>query len=234
MMPYEHTGLGKISSFGDDEMRACGFANVLIVQLGPTISSPSSTPMKKIKDGEGYDFHVQPMVTTCFIQPHGVAIEIEYEGNIVSAIQTQRVADQLRHTIKQVVEAGATQRISDVDVCSPEDKAAIKARNDLQVVTNTMQGMQDDELTSWLETQIASASDRKLSNQALRRVGLQAYIVDKLDRNTLAPIGAVGQLILESSTTKITGADDAANINTTFIVDPAWASRVDSSSKPII
>ncbi|KAJ5050965.1 uncharacterized protein L3040_002832 [Drepanopeziza brunnea f. sp. 'multigermtubi'] len=124
MIPFEHTGLQVIKTFGPEAEKVCGFQNLLVIQ--PEGSEDMSSEIWK----ESVLFAKGEMVTMtyaliveCRLYKHKIRITAQYREHITPTRQMQRMLDQFEQVLHQLNDAAPDgQKISDIEIVSKKDK----------------------------------------------------------------------------------------------------------------
>ncbi|KAK0130297.1 hypothetical protein ONS96_000818 [Cadophora gregata f. sp. sojae] len=126
MIPFEHTGLQTIKSFGPEAETACQLQNLLVIQ--PEGSDDMQSPVWK----ENVLFAKGEMVTMtyaliveCRLYKDKVRITAQYRENITPTGQMQRMIDQFEHVLHQLNNTSNKQKVDEVEVVSKKDKLEV-------------------------------------------------------------------------------------------------------------
>ena len=120
MIPFEQTGLQKISKMGADAERACGFQTLLVVQ-------PASELDQKSPFGQWQEIQ-QPNAFSNYalaieITPKHDEIEMlaMFDEKVLSNWETDNVLDQFSNTLNELIEAGQQTTVQELSTLAPRD-----------------------------------------------------------------------------------------------------------------
>lgn len=145
MIPFEQTGLQRISQVSLEASEASRFQTLLVVQPFEKDSKESSlfqatedTP----EDGDSLIEHsstlTHALVVECCLEATGVRLYFSYDINVVSQAQVHQMSGQLQNLIRQVLAEGNRPKIlSSLEVVSAQDLSKIWAWNSTLTDPNT-------------------------------------------------------------------------------------------------
>ncbi|KAJ4297840.1 hypothetical protein N0V90_005736 [Kalmusia sp. IMI 367209] len=121
MIPYEHVGLQTIRRWGEETLAACEFQNLLVIQL----ASDGQTG----KRHTGLEFSLRAnagpenysIMVECTLKTTGIDIHIDFDQNIISTQQMERVLKQFEHVLLQLNTESESKTMADLDLASPWD-----------------------------------------------------------------------------------------------------------------
>ncbi|KAK4182094.1 hypothetical protein QBC35DRAFT_550140, partial [Podospora australis] len=129
MIPYEQTGLQRISKVTAGARHACSFQTLLVVQ-------PASEEIKKDGDlGEWrsrsdlQDFTTYGLVIQCTLARTAMSITASFDRRIIKNWLVQSLLNQLSFVMRQLARADSQVKVADIDTLTPEDKGKIWAWN---------------------------------------------------------------------------------------------------------
>ncbi|RDA85881.1 hypothetical protein CP532_2707 [Ophiocordyceps camponoti-leonardi (nom. inval.)] len=112
MTPYEHTGLARIRSMGDEAVLACDFKTLLAVR---SAGQPLSTePDQSNLGSHAMVVEVETRDSDC------ARIRVAFDSQSISEARVSRIIHQFQHVLRQLSGAGAT-KLRDVTVVSQRD-----------------------------------------------------------------------------------------------------------------
>lgn len=129
MIPFEHVGLQTIKRWGQDASAACGFQNILVVQLAPDEKNGKrhtglEFSLRSTAGSENYSIMVE-----CTLTETGIDIHIEFDHNAISTVQMERVLRQFEHVLIQLNTESHSKTMEDLELISPSDIQLIEAWN---------------------------------------------------------------------------------------------------------
>lgn len=180
-IPHEHFGLQHIRRLSPDAREACELRTGLVLHPSADGAAPepaADRPADALVPAndeeaaqEALKFNTYALMLVCSLDPKGFLIMASFDGNTVASPQMQRMLSQLGSLVQQFCEAPA------------------KRLGDLQI-------LDDKDL---LELSRLSRSSGPTLKRSPRFSDLQvtdAWIVDPANHNRLAPLGAVGELVV--------------------------------------
>ena len=106
MIPFEQTGLQRISKISDQAALGCNFQSLLVVQ--PVAQEDYDTQeryfLSEISDARGtqwQDFSTYPIVVECQLEADGATLRIAYDSNLICTEQMEHVAQNFEFAIRQ-------------------------------------------------------------------------------------------------------------------------------------
>ncbi|KAJ5794578.1 nonribosomal peptide synthase [Penicillium paradoxum] len=137
MIPFEHTGLQKIKQFSPACANACEFQSLLVVHV-TEYSDPNAqaadSEFWQMADGTAMDtrFLTYPLALECFISAGKVTLELQYDKQMVTEAQVQRILHHFQHVLHQVNSASDDGTLAEVDLFTERDMAEILMWNKLK------------------------------------------------------------------------------------------------------
>ncbi|KAL7940311.1 hypothetical protein V8C42DRAFT_363200 [Trichoderma barbatum] len=130
IMGNEQYGLSNIARLGPDERRGCGFRTTIIIQTPEfeTLEATTADSVAKFQS-ESPTIYGTPLTVTVRVGRNGDEITARYDSHLLSDVQVSRILQQYSHVIGALGDTSATNRISDLDFCSPEDWSQIMRLN---------------------------------------------------------------------------------------------------------
>jgi amino acid adenylation domain-containing protein len=129
MIPFEHTGLQNIMKLGPDEMKACEFKNLLVIQPLSEKDPLENTMDLQSTDLGGQHGHTYPLLVECQLGNGVIEFTARYNSSIISSEETRRLFYQFEYVIRQLTENTKDKTVGSVDLFSPQDKAQVWAWN---------------------------------------------------------------------------------------------------------
>ncbi|THW31618.1 nonribosomal peptide synthase SidD [Aureobasidium pullulans] len=213
LIPHQHFGLQNIQKLNQDARRACQFNNILIIE--PITSSTERNDgrtqgdehvLERIDEGE-ISSRAYPLHLRCSIAQDHIVLEAYHDGNVISSEQVERLMFQLGHVLNQLKTSDCP--LSAIEIVSPMDKQWIAKQNAVETYSEPSACVQDV-ISAWaIKTPSAEAIcgwDQKFSYLELddHASRLAAYLKSLSLQGThpnnherLAPVGAVGELLVD-------------------------------------
>ncbi|KAF7596489.1 hypothetical protein BBP40_001361 [Aspergillus hancockii] len=106
LIPFEHTGLRRIKSFGTEAANACNFQSLLVVQpVADERSSDIFLDLPRNAD-EQLKFSTCPFTLICELGAHAVSAKAIVDTAITSPDDTERMLDQFEYLVGHIVDSG--------------------------------------------------------------------------------------------------------------------------------
>ncbi|PNP39601.1 hypothetical protein TGAMA5MH_08417 [Trichoderma gamsii] len=184
MAVHEQYGLPSISRISASAKDACRFTNFLVIQPDMSAQDASSLPVlhsavvEDLKDGEplgdGFNY-MYPLVVQCQLHKDNMQLALIYTSDFLHSAQADALLEQFDYVLGQLRNAEGEARLSTISVTSPwEVEQAIHAtKDDLQPIESRLNG--------------------EFSLQEVHR----CWVVAPDNHHKLAPIGCVGELVLQ-------------------------------------
>ncbi|KAK4182027.1 hypothetical protein QBC35DRAFT_550809, partial [Podospora australis] len=125
MIPYEQTGLQRISKVTAGARHACNFQTLLVVQ-------PASEEFTKDGDlgewrgrSELQDFTTYGLALQCTVAPEGVRVTASFDPRVVEDWLVEKLLNQFSFVVNQLARADPQVKLADLDSVTPEDRQAI-------------------------------------------------------------------------------------------------------------
>jgi amino acid adenylation domain-containing protein/non-ribosomal peptide synthase protein (TIGR01720 family) len=129
MIPFEHTGLQHIKRLSNGARAACAFQNLLVIQpLGEGATQESTMGLQVAAGAEG-NFHTYALVLECRTRKGGIDFSADYDAEVISATQMQRILHQLEHVLRQVTSGDKCLSVGNIEVYSKEDEIEVLGWN---------------------------------------------------------------------------------------------------------
>ncbi|KAB8257595.1 hypothetical protein BDV32DRAFT_152183 [Aspergillus pseudonomiae] len=105
LIPFEHTGLRRIKSFGTETARACQFQSLLIIQ--PVTYRESSEIFFELESNEHEQskFSTCPLTLVCELRTHSLSVKAISDNAVVIAGDMERLLDQLEYLIDMMTKS---------------------------------------------------------------------------------------------------------------------------------
>ena len=205
-IPYQHAGLQHIKRLSSDTALACDFQNLLVVQPAEDKSQPWLWQPED--DGAAVNFFTYPLVLECKVANGEIKIDAHHDQSIISGWQVQRLLYQLESvfTVLGSATKNKAMKLNEVTVFSQQDTGSLKewhSRSERSGIS--LIAMKDN----------TSSRSHDLGNG-------RAWIVDPLNHHRLAPLGSVGELLLEGNDVVQKYQSDVNDSSTTFVENPSW------------
>ncbi|KAJ5354279.1 non-ribosomal peptide synthetase [Penicillium brevicompactum] len=140
MVDFEQTGLQNIQQLSPEAKKATEFQTLLVVQ--PSSYDRQTTgdekdllvPLTEDQKAKGIavynSFSSYAILLLCQLKPNGeVQLLISFDSSIIDQGQVERILHQMEHVLRQLCVADSKQKVSHVDVVSPNDLQDIWAWN---------------------------------------------------------------------------------------------------------
>ncbi|KYK58459.1 peptide synthetase [Drechmeria coniospora] len=179
-IPHEHFGLQHIRKLSPDALEACELRTGLVLHPsteGDVLQGEDLPANRLVPAGdaeaaqEALKFNTYALMLVCSLDPKGFLVMASFDSTTVTSPLMQRILDQFTH-VAQVLYGKATGRLGDISILSETNLGELRAH------------------------MIASKADPVL--QAFEG-SLLGCIVDARDSNRAVPLGAVGELIVQST-----------------------------------
>ncbi|KAH8693923.1 putative nonribosomal peptide synthase [Talaromyces proteolyticus] len=119
MIPYEHIGLQNIAKINRECRMACGFQNLLVVQPEEDESLKSTIGIQQRSD-PAVGIHTYALVVQAMLQGNFIKLLIDFDNNVLSSWQVERICYQLEHIICQL-SSNVSTPIGKLNLCSDRD-----------------------------------------------------------------------------------------------------------------
>jgi len=130
MIPFEHTGLQTIKSFGPEAETVCNFQNLLVVQPEGSEDMRSDIWKENVLFAKGEMVTMTyALIVECRLYKTKVRITAQYRENITPTRQMQRMIDQFEHVLHQLNNSPPGQMVKEVEVVSRQDKIEVLSWN---------------------------------------------------------------------------------------------------------
>ncbi|OCL04400.1 acetyl-CoA synthetase-like protein [Glonium stellatum] len=204
---HEHLGLQHIRRVSLDAREACNLKMGLVIQ-------PTSQADDKIEQGpasglvpagdteaarEALKFNTYALMLVCTLDPNGFLIMASFDSNTVAVTQMERVLAQLDLAVQQLCEKQSS-CLSQLECLTEQDREEIWHWNRIPPAL-----VDSDTQNLIIDRSCGFSVGRNYPSIVV------PWIVDPLNYESLAPIGAVGELFIE-------GPISSAN----FIENPCW------------
>ncbi|KAM5449084.1 NRPS cluster protein [Microsporum canis] len=107
MIPFEQTGLQRISRISEQTAAGCQFQTLLVIQPSSegeqTPSKPFLTESVSSQAGnEWQDFNTYPVVVECQLEPDGVQLRVGFDSTLIRKQKMERVIDGFIFAVKEL------------------------------------------------------------------------------------------------------------------------------------
>ena len=169
-VPFEQFGLQKIRMLNEDAKNACDFQTLLIIQPEQSSHEASSQLVLKALDA---DSMLGTYALSIDCQPHKagtLSISLNYDDTVVSDARVQWISRHFVQALSQLA-SKMDKLISDVDVCSDEDRKQVAAWNAerIEAVNARIETVFNQRLTQWADLTAIDAHDQRMTYKELDR-----------------------------------------------------------------
>ncbi|KAK1751075.1 Nonribosomal peptide synthetase 4 [Echria macrotheca] len=184
-IPYEHAGLQHIRRLSDDALQACELRTGLVLHpAAGEVAVDENTPANGLVPAgdaeaaqEALKFNTYALMLVCSLSTDGFFVMASFDSHTVDKPMMERVLEQLRLVVHQLCEDGAgTLKIGDVE-CLVDSE-----RQELELLIRQVIG------------QGVELSDFGLAADEVEAL----WIVDAADSQRLVPVGAAGEVLVET------------------------------------
>ncbi|KIL85933.1 non-ribosomal peptide synthetase [Fusarium avenaceum] len=214
-IPFEHTGLHRISKVSSECQQACTFQTLLLVH-------PQGTTDMELTFGEWLDteqeadFASYSIMLELFLGKDSICGKVSFDSRVIASWQVQNLLERLESTLAQLSNANAKTTLNDIAAMTPQDLDLIWERN--------------SNLPAAIERRVHHMIPEVIkvhpTAQAIHAgAGLLTWIVHPDDSNILLPPGVVGELLLEGPLVGQDYLKDKDKTEGYFIENPTWLLR---------
>ena len=134
----EQWGLRNIRNLSDDIRAACDFQTLLMVDQGSDDqSTEDDLGITEVDPGISGAFHTYALSLDCRISTDRVRVRLEFDPNILSSLQMQRLLGHFEHVLRQLSSPQSNdKKLCDIEIVSEADIAEILQWN-VDVVEST-------------------------------------------------------------------------------------------------
>lgn len=126
---WSNLGLQNIKDLSRDAAKACDFQTLLAIHPLDTRSGSSDNLYQSISVHDAASTYL--LLLECQVTEQGVDIAAQYDPEVISASQMQRMVQQFEHVVGQLITgSSSTQRLNEIDFCSPRDHEDISSWNE--------------------------------------------------------------------------------------------------------
>ena len=217
-IPHQHAGLQHIKRLNSDTATACNFQNLLVIQPSEETKS-QETLWSPLDEGAAMNFFTYPLILECKFASRKIEILAHHDDNIITAWEVQRLLRQLDTVINDLNNASKSNaKLNEVQVLSPQDSELLRAWNR----KNLQSGISYRTANRVKNT--GASHDAQLLGKGL------AWIVDPTDHERLAPLGSVGELVLEGQDLENAYSGTFSDSQTTYIENPPWVTAFEEKA----
>ena len=221
-IPHQHAGLQHIKRLGTDAAAACNFQNLLLIQPIEERSQDNFwTPLDGVA---GMNFFTYPLIVECKLKSNKIEILAHHDETLISTWHVQRLLYQLDTVLHELSHASkSNQKVNQVQVFSLQDSEVFRtwARNNQH---------------TGLKSRITSSFKDGAKSGEIQSLGAGlAWIVDSMNPDRLAPLGSVGELLLEGENLEkiyLSNYLDTSDSPKTYIENPTWISSFSKGYSP--
>ncbi|KAI6765955.1 hypothetical protein HG530_007025 [Fusarium avenaceum] len=211
-IPFEHTGLHRISKVSSECQQACTFQTLLLVH-------PQGTTDMELTFGswldteQEADFASYSIMLELFLGKDNISGKASFDSRVIASWQVQNLLERLESTLAQLSNANAQTTLNDIAAMTPQDLDLIWERNGSLPVTA-------ERSVHHMIQEVAKVHPRAQATHA--GAGTLTWIVHPDDSNILLPPGVVGELLLEGPLTGQGYLNDKDKTAGHFIESPTW------------
>lgn len=122
MIPYEQTGLQRISKLASYTQLACSFQTLLVVQPGGNSFEDEEVLGQWESHSALQDFTTYGLTVQCAVSANGIHVTSSFDPDMISPWNVRRMLGQLDSVIQQMSRAKNGARLSHIDTLSPQDR----------------------------------------------------------------------------------------------------------------
>ncbi|KAH6963257.1 hypothetical protein DER45DRAFT_552701 [Fusarium avenaceum] len=207
-IPFEHTGLHRISKASTECQQACTFQTLLLVH-------PQGTTDMELTFGswldteQEADFASYAIMLELFLGKDSISGKASFDSKVIASWQVQNLLERLESTLAQLSNANAQTTLNDITAMTPQDLDLIWERN--------------SNLPTTVERCIPEVVAVHPTAQAIHAgADPLTWIVHPDDSNNLLPPGVVGELLLEGPLAGQGYLNDKDKTEGHFIESPTW------------
>ncbi|KAI5920756.1 hypothetical protein F4810DRAFT_397253 [Camillea tinctor] len=194
-IPFYHHGLQNISCISDSAKQACDFRTLLSIYPKQYNSETEFDLLEgQIPSNSTASFHSFPLLIDCEFSPSSICLICTYDLQFIGTHQVQYILQQWDSVIQQLItiENGAQLAVSDISLLGSKDFSLLER---------------------WATSPPTLQRFKNASS---------VWIIDSQDRNQLAPIGAVGEVVLGQKKDILATAESPAK-------QLAWCQNIDKA-----
>ncbi|WPJ65065.1 hypothetical protein SMAC4_09348 [Sordaria macrospora] len=186
-IPYEHAGLQHIRRLSDDALQACELRTGIVLhpaagEVGVTEDTPATglVPAGDTEAAqEALKFNTYALMLVCSLEADGFLVMASFDSKTVEMDVVKKALDQLQKVVTQLCEDGSGERkVGELECLTEKDREEVKK---LAGVKNL--AVESDPF-------VAGVSEDDVEG---------VWLVDAADASRLVPVGAAGELIVETS-----------------------------------
>ncbi|KAL0471191.1 non-ribosomal peptide synthetase [Neurospora intermedia] len=186
-IPYEHAGLQHIRRLSDDALQACELRTGLVLhpaagEVGVTENTPANglVPAGDSEAAqEALKFNTYALMLVCSLEADGFLVMASFDSKTVEMDVVKKALDQLQVVVRQLCEEGSGEKkVGQLACLTEKDQEEVKK---LAGVKN---------LTAESDPVVEGITEEDVEG---------VWIVDAADVGRLVPVGAAGELIVETS-----------------------------------
>lgn len=124
MIAHEQTGLQRIAKIGGPgAQHACGFQTLLVVQpAGESLNGSDNIFGEWHAHSELRDFTTYALMVQCELGADGVKVTASFDKQVIEEWLVKKMLGQLGHVMQQLADAGAKEKVADIDATTPADR----------------------------------------------------------------------------------------------------------------
>lgn len=121
MIPFEQLGLQSIKRLNSGADAACRFQNLLVIQTATESAlTANCLGMQRLDMGRKNDT-AYPINIECTLTPTTIGISAQFDSNLVSEEQMQRIVNQFSNVIEQLNWMQGDRKVGEIQTVSPTD-----------------------------------------------------------------------------------------------------------------
>ncbi|KAJ3544059.1 hypothetical protein NM208_g3252 [Fusarium decemcellulare] len=206
MIPFEQTGLRRISKISPDAKQACSFQNLVV--LNPQRDSQKHTsPLGQWCTSDQKEwFGTYALMLEMQLGSDVIEIDASSDSRIIEPWLVEKLLLRLDHVTQQLAMAGPNQTLSDIDSVTPRDL---------------------EDIWSW-SRHVSRAFNQQMKGYITQAqcqsptTGLNGWITDPKNPNRLVAPGCVGELLLEGPDIELKYSEEPKALPMRPIQNPDW------------
>lgn len=185
-IPYEHAGLQHIRRLSDDALQACELRTGLVLhpaagEVGVTEDTPATglVPAGDTEAAqEALKFNTYALMLVCSLEADGFLVMASFDSKTVEMDVVKKALDQLQKVVTQLCEEGSGEKkVGQLECLTEKDQEEVKK----------FAGVKN--LAAESDPFVAGVGEDDVEG---------VWLVDAADAGRLVPVGAAGELIVET------------------------------------
>ncbi|KAK1773031.1 putative AM-toxin synthetase [Copromyces sp. CBS 386.78] len=188
-IPYEHAGLQHIRRLSDDALQACELRTGIVLHpaAGGGVAVTEDTPATGLVPAgdteaaqEALKFNTYALMLVCSLEADGFLVMASFDSKTVEMDVVKKALEQLQKVVTQLCEEGSGEKkVGQLECLTEKDREEV----------NKLTGVKN----------LAAESDPFVAGVSMDGVVEGVWLVDAADAGRLVPVGAAGELIVETS-----------------------------------